>query len=412
VIGGEPFAMPEAIAFMRGFIDDPEYEDVRLGVCTNGTVHHKHMETLRKKKKLSLAVSLDSIGQAFEKIRVNGKWDIVERNLLEFIEFQRSDRPEWQLQTNALILKTGITSLPEFADWHVRHGVITSFYDFINSRGTEDAFFAENPLHNPQILDDLPGWEDYFCEATEKFRAACMPIAADTLDHYRARLATAVRDHRKANAVSEKLRRTNSFKSILKTNNADEFIEKFAYSRAPGETESVLQRSGDAVIFSKVREGDHVATRYFAVLAGAKDGAVRVKLKWPANAPRRAHVYIQNIGSHEIVCARETFLRPSGVFEMVLTANLPRGRHSIRLVVVPVGEDESALPTAVEFEAIGDAIQQNASIASMIKDRAVGRCAQLKRLARFALRSAAPNLYAKLSQIENNKMIRDQPPEK
>ncbi len=53
VIGGEPFAMPEAIAFIRGFIDNSDYEDVRLGICTNGTVHHKHMETLRKKKKLS-----------------------------------------------------------------------------------------------------------------------------------------------------------------------------------------------------------------------------------------------------------------------------------------------------------------------------------------------------------------------
>ncbi len=231
---------------------------------------------------------------------MNGKWDIVEKNLLEFIELQRSDRPEWQLQTNALILKTGIPSLPEFADWHVRHGVITSFYDFINSRGTEDAFFAENPLHNPQILDDLPDWEDYFCEAIEKFKAVRMTIAADTLDHYRARLAVAVRDHRKASAVPEKLKGGNRFQSILKVNNADELIEKFAYSRAPGATDLVLQRKRDAVVFTRMREGNHVATQFFTVLVGAMDGAVRIKLHWPTDTSRRAHVYIQSDNSHEI----------------------------------------------------------------------------------------------------------------
>src|SRR5262249_52887784 len=61
VIGGEPFALVEALKFIRAFVEDEEMKDVRLSIFTNGTLHHRHMETLVKKRKLSLAISMDSI---------------------------------------------------------------------------------------------------------------------------------------------------------------------------------------------------------------------------------------------------------------------------------------------------------------------------------------------------------------
>lgn len=50
VIGGEPFALKEALKFIREFVEDEELKDVRLRIYTNGTLHHRHMETLAKKK--------------------------------------------------------------------------------------------------------------------------------------------------------------------------------------------------------------------------------------------------------------------------------------------------------------------------------------------------------------------------
>src|SRR5262249_23773296 len=59
VIGGEPFAMPEAVKFIRRFAVDPTMDDVRLSVFTNGTVHHKPLDTLKQKRKLAICISLD-----------------------------------------------------------------------------------------------------------------------------------------------------------------------------------------------------------------------------------------------------------------------------------------------------------------------------------------------------------------
>ncbi len=106
---------------------------------------------------------------------------------------------------------------------------------------------------------------------------------------------------------------------------------------------------------------------------------------------------------------RETFSRPRDVFETILTAKLPYGRHRIRLVVIPVGEDESALPMVIEFEATGDAILQNTSIASMINPRSGWTCVG-KEFCSLRVALCCASLYAKLSQIKSQ-MKRDQPSE-
>ena len=65
VIGGEPFALPEAVKFIRAFVDDPALEHTRLSIFTNGTLHHKHMATLAKKDRLDIVVSIDFYGRSF-----------------------------------------------------------------------------------------------------------------------------------------------------------------------------------------------------------------------------------------------------------------------------------------------------------------------------------------------------------
>lgn len=55
----KPFALPEAISFIRQFAADPDFDTVTLAVHTNGTLHHKHMQSLRQKRKLTVCVSLD-----------------------------------------------------------------------------------------------------------------------------------------------------------------------------------------------------------------------------------------------------------------------------------------------------------------------------------------------------------------
>ena len=353
VMGGEPFVLPEAIKFIRAFIADPAYETVPLTIWTNGTVHHKHMDLLRRKRKLYMVISINSIGEGYESIRVNGKWSLVERNILEFLELQRTTHPGWALQTTAAIQKTGIPLLPRFAEFHAKHNLRTAFSDFIVIRGTEDTFHDQNVLHNPQLLDDLPDWENYFNEAIAIFQRAELDVAASTLDHYRTRLVAAVTEHRAKAGDSARLRAINEWEPLLACVGAEEMAAAFAYSPAPDAIPSTprLARKDGEILFTTAREGDHAATAFLPIRVDSQEGILRARFRWRNLAGRRrAHVYLQSETFAELDAERHLCALSEGVRELVLTARLPIGSHGVRVVAQPTGEDASILPELVELE--------------------------------------------------------------
>jgi Methyltransferase FkbM domain len=61
--------------------------------------------------------------------------------------------------------------------------------------GEDDPFYWENVLHNPRLLDDLPGWEDSSWSDRD-LSGRKVGIAANTLDDYRSRVADAVASRR------------------------------------------------------------------------------------------------------------------------------------------------------------------------------------------------------------------------
>ena len=172
VIGGEPFVLMEAVQFIHSVIKDPDFEPVQLTICTNGTMHDKHMEVLAKKRKLNLAVSLDTIGEEFEKIRIGAKWSKIERNIVEFLETGKRLGHPWYVQTPCMLLKTNIPRLIDFVDWTIAHGVMPGFYNFINAPGIEQTFQSDNVIAYPWLVEEIPGWERYFLESVRRLQAA------------------------------------------------------------------------------------------------------------------------------------------------------------------------------------------------------------------------------------------------
>jgi hypothetical protein len=104
--------MVQAVKFIRAVIEDTELGDVQLTICTNGTLHHRNMDTLVRKRKLQLAISLDTIGEEFEQIRVGASWNQIERNILMFLETGKRLGYPWRVQAPAMLLKTNVPRLP------------------------------------------------------------------------------------------------------------------------------------------------------------------------------------------------------------------------------------------------------------------------------------------------------------
>jgi hypothetical protein len=141
------------------------------------------MDLLARKRKLQLAVSLDTIGREFEQIRIGADWEQIERNILDFQATGKRLGYPWQVSAPCMLLKTNIPRLIDFAEWSISHDVQPGFYDFINAPGIEQTHEAENVVAHPNLLDEVPDWERHFILAIDRLRHSKWTAAADQLDN-------------------------------------------------------------------------------------------------------------------------------------------------------------------------------------------------------------------------------------
>ncbi|HEX7294594.1 MAG TPA: radical SAM protein [Pyrinomonadaceae bacterium] len=236
VIGGEPFALKEAIKFINAVIDDPDFEPVQLTICTNGTLLHKHMNLLAKKRKLALAVSLDTIGQEFEQIRIGADWKQIERNILDFQALGKQLSYPWQVQAPCMLMKTNVPRLVEFGEWCIVNNVQPGFYDFINAPGIENTHEAENLLVHPELVDEIPEWERYFVLAIDRLRNSQWSAAAEQLNV----LYTTIRSNKQKSIEARVRSETEArIRSEIQAAFRDEVEAKSVFQQPPSIKQSI-----------------------------------------------------------------------------------------------------------------------------------------------------------------------------
>ncbi len=353
IVGGEPFAIPEAVKFIRKFAPDVRYDPVQLVLLTNGTVLHKHWKTLKDKRLLWLGVSLDSIGEGYERIRVGGRWADVERNILDALDVKAKSHPDWKVTTSANIQKSGIPFLPEFAKWHVKHDLHTFFFDFISAPGVEDTYHTDNVLQNPQLLDGIPGWQDSFLEAAAVFRSAGWEFEASLLDQYRER--TSKNQEVSADRISSMRRQgsRNDWQPVTTPdgrNLRDDLKPYHPENKPPVE----VFKLGDLTGFARTRLGDFFATTSLPVQVPEEGGKFRLRAHWPKGVPsdrytRLAHVVVQDQTHTTLSDFREYHDFGFGT-DLSITGDVPRGVTAIRVVLTPLGEDTTLLPESIELD--------------------------------------------------------------
>ncbi len=354
VVGGEPFAIPEAVKFIRKFSPDKRYEPVQLVLLTNGTALHKHWKTFREKRLLWLGVSLDSIGAGYEKIRVGGRWADVERNILTALEIKAKSHPDWKVTTSANIQKAGIPYLPEFAKWHVKHGIRTFFFDFISAPGVEDTYYTDNILQNPQLLDSVPHWMDSFEEASTVFRSAGWEAEAALLEQYRTRVTANADANAERIAGMRRQRNRNDWVGLPDTDGKKNLKESLVANSPAGKPPMEVVEVNGLSGFAKTRLGDFFATEFRMISVPPGGGKFRVRAHWPKGVPadgytRLSHAIVQTDSGVELPDFREYQNFGFGT-ELVLTGELPEGTQAIRIVLPPLGEDITLLPERLEMD--------------------------------------------------------------
>jgi hypothetical protein len=280
--------------------------------------------------------------------------------MLSVLEAKSKDRPDWGISTNANMQKAGIPYLPQFAKWHVKHGIRTFFYDFISAPGVEDTYHRDNVLHNPHLLDGIPGWKDSIDEAISIFRAAAWDGEASQLEQYRDRVASNAEERADYISKMRRQRNRNDWSPIVQASGQRNWSGILNSYPAPGKSPVPTVKVDGLTAFQETRLGDHFATPYFKVKSGPDQGRFRIRAHWPKGVPndaytRLAHLIVQDEFHTELADFREYHDFGFGT-ELVLTGDIPKGTRGIRVVLTPLGEEKTIIPPTLELDLDPDTV--------------------------------------------------------
>lgn len=330
-MGGDPFAIASGLKFMRSFVDDPDLDAVRLNIFTNGHLVDRHLDWLRKKRKIGFHISLDSVEGGYEHIRSGGKWEHLRKNLIVLRNMVRDERPDWQLATNALMTRTSIPFLPNYAHFHVENDIPTIFHSLSQARGNEEILIKEDITRYPFLLDDLPDWENAFQEASAIFTEAGRTVEPMLLEKYR-RLIKAGIESRPIYATPDKV-----FLSVSGDDLARLVTHEWGLDRG------MIRHDERGLGFEpdKVSSWLHLRVSPFDTLPPS--GIVTYRFKWKKAIPERGT-------AHCIVMANGTAIKPVSYREIYADDGLTKevtvrvtdaARARYRYLLAQLGSAES-----------------------------------------------------------------------
>jgi hypothetical protein len=142
-------------------------------MTTNATVVKREvLEGLTRFKSLHIIVSLDGANsQVYDKIRVNGSFAAVERNIRILQDAVRA-RPRTAVTTFGLcmsVMKSNIKHLPEFVRWAADQGLLFSIHPVLSLPLSESLVAFNDPER------DMSGWREALDEARETLRTIDNP---------------------------------------------------------------------------------------------------------------------------------------------------------------------------------------------------------------------------------------------
>jgi hypothetical protein len=175
VAGGEPLLTSDAMLVLERLAALGS-RTLKLNLFTNGLLLHKRLDLLRRMGLLQLRLSVDSVGETYERIRVGGRWERIAENLRLTSELMHSRR-HMAVELVSAVMRS---SLPGMADL-VR---LADELDFdVNFAMCRDNYLEENIFTFPHLLRGLD-WEGDF----DRAEAACersLPRRAITLETLR-----------------------------------------------------------------------------------------------------------------------------------------------------------------------------------------------------------------------------------
>lgn len=143
--------------YSRKFLQSPDpgrYPSLRIQLLTNGTMFTPRLwETIRHNRYESISVSIDAASkETYEKIRKNGKWDILLQNLKFISELRRQNAFYW-FTISFCVMKSNYMEMKDFVELGLALGCDKIVFQKIIGRA--DIRENINLTHNRRIFIEI-----------------------------------------------------------------------------------------------------------------------------------------------------------------------------------------------------------------------------------------------------------------
>jgi len=158
IIGGEPLIIPDAVKFIKWVASEKDFDGTTLRIITNGTQIDRMMDTFEKLPRIQMGVSLEAVGENYDKLRLGASWEHTKNNVLKFKERGEEKGYHWTIGFSMVFLKSTFYTLEELVRFCVENDI-----EFIVSPVfTVDDYTKEHEdvFNRPELLKDVPGWKD------------------------------------------------------------------------------------------------------------------------------------------------------------------------------------------------------------------------------------------------------------
>jgi MoaA/NifB/PqqE/SkfB family radical SAM enzyme len=155
LMGGEVFMNKHDLDFIRDFVPA---EGASMGFVTNASyLDDKMVEMLKKFRRIGMQVSIDGTTKdVFEKIRVRGNWEVVDRNIRRAVAKARELAPEgyeWNLDLAYVVMKSNLPNLANSVNYAAELDLPIAFNPV---KGFH--LLTENIFVYGNLLDEIPDW--------------------------------------------------------------------------------------------------------------------------------------------------------------------------------------------------------------------------------------------------------------
>lgn len=152
---GEVFFNPYSRKFLQS-LDPNRYPSMKIELYTNGTMFTpKLWESIKHNRYDDILVSVDAASkETYEKIRKNGNWDILRRNL-DFISELRRQNVFYYFCINFLVMKSNYKEMKAFVELGLILGCDKIFFQKIC--GSPDAREDINRTGNKKVFIEIAG---------------------------------------------------------------------------------------------------------------------------------------------------------------------------------------------------------------------------------------------------------------